>query len=216
MRLVSEGLSVREPIIEFGARQVDGQADFADLRQFFGGKQYIGCDYVAGPGVDRIENIMNLTIQNDSAGTCILVDTLEHVADPFKAMSEIWRILRPGGIVLLTVPFAFEIHSFPYDYFRYTKEGVASLLGRFGARIIGQHGNSKNPHTIYAVAAKGQSVKLEFLAKYLNHNSDKIGLYQAGRLGTLISRFYSLRFRAWQTLSEVMQRDKIEFISKGE
>jgi len=48
----SKAFDVPGPIYEFGSLQVEGQIGYADLRPFFSGKQYTGCDFRMGPGVD--------------------------------------------------------------------------------------------------------------------------------------------------------------------
>ena len=71
----------------------DGQEAIADLRPLFGAREHIGCDIQEGPGVDRIEDIHALTFDDDSIGTIICLETLEHVADPLRAVQEMHRVL---------------------------------------------------------------------------------------------------------------------------
>ena len=79
VRLVAEFLPIHEPIVEFGALQVAGQQGFADLRPLFPGKQYLGTDVRAGPGVDRILDLHNIDLDAESVGTALALETLEHV-----------------------------------------------------------------------------------------------------------------------------------------
>ena len=51
-----------------------------------------------GPGVDRIEDIHTLSFASGEIGTFILVDTLEHVADPIRAMEEVHRSLSERAL----------------------------------------------------------------------------------------------------------------------
>jgi hypothetical protein len=46
------------------------------------------------------------------------------------------RVLKPGGTVILTAPFAFRLHEEPYDYYRFTPHGLASMLDRVGLRVV--------------------------------------------------------------------------------
>jgi len=61
-----------------------------------------------------------LPIEDNSFDTCISLNTLEHVYDPSFLISEIHRILKPGGVVHITVPWIFRIHGHPDDFTRAT------------------------------------------------------------------------------------------------
>ncbi len=61
---------------------------------------------------------------------------LEHVFNPDEFLTEINRILKPGGKLLLTVPFVWDEHEQPYDYARYSSFGLKALLEKNGFKII--------------------------------------------------------------------------------
>jgi SAM-dependent methyltransferase len=61
---------------------------------------------------------------------------LEHVFNPNEFLSEINRVLKPNGKLLLTVPFVWDEHEQPYDYARYSSFGLKALLERNGFKII--------------------------------------------------------------------------------
>lgn len=64
---------------------------------------------------------------------------LEHVFDPDRFVAELFRSLRPGGQLLLTVPFVWDEHEQPFDYARYSSFGLAALLQRHGFMLVEQH-----------------------------------------------------------------------------
>ncbi len=92
------------PVYEFGSYQVEGQEEYADLRGLFAGRAYVGCDMRPGPGVDRVEDVSALTIADGLLGTVLCVETFEHVFEVRKAFDEVFRVLRPGGVFVLTSP----------------------------------------------------------------------------------------------------------------
>ncbi len=61
---------------------------------------------------------------------------LEHVFNPDQFLCEIARILKPGGKLLLTVPFVWDEHEQPHDYARYSSFGLRALLEKNGFRLI--------------------------------------------------------------------------------
>lgn len=61
---------------------------------------------------------------------------LEHVFNPDEFLGEIMRVLKPGGRLLLTVPFVWDEHEQPYDYARYSSFGLRALLEKQGFHII--------------------------------------------------------------------------------
>jgi SAM-dependent methyltransferase len=61
---------------------------------------------------------------------------LEHSFAPETLLAEIARVLRPGGKLLLTVPFVWDEHEQPWDYARYSSFGLRTLLERSGLTVI--------------------------------------------------------------------------------
>lgn len=142
------------PVYEFGSYRVPGQERRGSVRDFFPHEPFVGCDMRLGPGVDRVENLHNLTLPDESVGTVLLFDTIEHVREPWRAMAEIHRCLRPNGVVVITSPMFFPIHAYPDDYWRFTGSGFASLLQAFNIISIESCGLKKLPHTIVGIASK--------------------------------------------------------------
>ncbi|TAK12691.1 MAG: class I SAM-dependent methyltransferase [Anaerolineae bacterium] len=77
----------------------------------------------------------HLPILAESFEAAICAETLEHVSMPPDVLAEIQRALKPGGILLVTVPFNFRIHGDPHDYGRYTDHYWREQLVRQGFEI---------------------------------------------------------------------------------
>lgn len=67
-----------------------------------------------------------------TADTVLCTETLEHVLEPLDFLAEARRSLRPGGRLILTVPFAARWHYVPFDYWRFTPSGLTHLLSKSG------------------------------------------------------------------------------------
>lgn len=153
--LSSTSLPIQGPIVEFGALQVPGQESFADLRQYFPKMEYIGADMREGAGVDRVLNLHDIDLPPESVGTVLCLDTLEHVEYPRRALEQIYKILKPGGVVIISSVMNYPIHDFPHDYWRYTPEAFRSILQSFSGSFVGSAGLEDFPHTVVGVGFKG-------------------------------------------------------------
>jgi SAM-dependent methyltransferase len=71
-------------------------------------------------------------VDNACADVVLATETLEHVPDPRQFVHEAFRTLRPGGNIILTVPFAARWHFIPYDYWRFTPAGFTLVLEEAG------------------------------------------------------------------------------------
>ncbi|MDI6603123.1 MAG: methyltransferase domain-containing protein [Patescibacteria group bacterium] len=155
VKIIAETLPISEPVFEFGALQVSGQEGFADLRPFFLGKKYVGCDIREGPGVDRILNLHHIELPSESVGTVLILDTLEHVEFPRKAMEEVYRILKPNGFTVISSVMNFPIHDCPSDYWRFTPQAFKSILKLFNFSFVDFAGDEHFPHTVVGLGFKG-------------------------------------------------------------
>jgi len=174
VKLCIDNFNTPEPIYEFGSLQVEGQEIWADLRPFFKEKKFIGCDMRKGPGVDILLDLQDIDLPSNSVGTVLLLETLEHVEYPRRAVDEIFRILKPGGLLITSSCLNFPIHDHPYDYWRYTPEAFKSLLKRFKTQFVGYVGEDDFPHTILGLGFKGKKISVEqFKSKFQKWKEEK-------------------------------------------
>ena len=87
-------------------------------------------DIFPGRHIDIVGFAENIPCPDESFDLVITQECLEHVRDPFKAVNEIYRVLRKGGKVYLQLPFIIGYHSGPNDYWRFTGDGIEELAKR--------------------------------------------------------------------------------------
>jgi len=99
-------------------------------------------------GVDHTESIHGLSridvaatayaipVKEASFDTVLLTAVLEHLEEPETALTEMFRILKPGGTLILSVPLFWHLHEEPRDFYRYTKYGLSYLLTKAGFKTL--------------------------------------------------------------------------------
>lgn len=77
-----------------------------------------------------------IPLESISCDTVFCTDVLEHLEEPSLAISQAWRILKPGGYAIYTVPLFWHLHEEPRDFYRFTKYGLDYLFKKSGFEVI--------------------------------------------------------------------------------
>jgi SAM-dependent methyltransferase len=124
------------------ARMLDAGAGEGNYKHYFARQRYCGFDLAIGDAdwnysrLDVVGNLLNLPFRDSTFDACLSVVTLEHVREPARALTELARVLVPGGRLLLIAPLEWEEHQQPHDYYRYTRFGLEYLLSQAGMAEI--------------------------------------------------------------------------------
>lgn len=106
--------------------------------------KYIGVDFEGGGNdykntrVDVYYDGKSLPFENDHFDSILSTEVLEHVFNPDDILSELNRVLKPNGMMLLTCPFLWPEHEQPWDYARYSSFGLKHLLEKKGFEVVSQ------------------------------------------------------------------------------
>lgn len=79
---------------------------------------------------DVFADASRLPIADASVDNVICLEVIEHLFDPGAALSEIDRVLKPGGRAWISIPFMYPIHNAPYDFQRFTEYGLRREIAR--------------------------------------------------------------------------------------
>jgi len=136
---------------ELGGIAIAPNAAVADIgcgskpyqRFFPGAAIYCGIDLPANLSANKLEkradvyaDLRTLPVADESFDVVLCTQVLEHIPDPARVLAEAHRILRGGGLAVVTVPFLAAEHEVPHDYLRFTSFGITALLERCGFEAV--------------------------------------------------------------------------------
>lgn len=99
-------------------------------------RRYIGVDLPSNGRQDVHGDGQALPFRSDSFDTVLCNQVLEHVAEPTDLMREAARVLRAGGILILTTPQTWGLHLEPFDFYRFTKYGLRHQGAKSGLEVL--------------------------------------------------------------------------------
>ena len=111
------------PMLNLGA----GDTDY--------GPRFLNLEIAPAPGIHVVGTGEALPFSDGAFDGVVLLAVLEHVRDAEATLSEMARVMAPGGLALVDVPFIQGYHSSPHDYRRYTQLGLRTALERHGLEV---------------------------------------------------------------------------------
>lgn len=86
--------------------------------------------------IDLFGTAYNIPADENSFDSAICTAVLEHLEEPEQAIRECHRVLKKGGYAIYSVPFIWQLHEQPRDFFRYSKYGLEYLFEKVGFEVI--------------------------------------------------------------------------------
>jgi SAM-dependent methyltransferase len=124
-----------------------------------------------------------LPFHNEQFDCVIATELIEHLPRPHSFLTEVYRILKPGGCLLLSAPFSYPIHEAPRDYFRYTHYGLKFLIesSRFELSEISTIGSLNA--VLWDILSKGMNTILN--GKLVDYVNLKMAHFFSKKSGTV-------------------------------
>lgn len=119
-------------------------------------------------------------LQTGTFDTVLCTDVLEHIHRPEVLFSEMTRILKPGGHLILTVPFLYWVHDNPHDYHRYTHFKLREFCSHNKMEVVELNTYGGLPEILFDLVHKGYN--------YYNFPFKKVFYFLWERLGYFLSR----------------------------
>lgn len=136
---------------------------------------------------DIVADVYNLPFVDNEFDIILCTEVLEHLIYPSCAISEMRRVLKPGGKLILTTRFVFPLHDAPGDYFRYTKYGLTELFKDWQIESI-----TAETQSLEAMAVLMQ--RLIFQIRYYGNKIIKILLLCLTKLFLCLNKFVKQEF----------------------
>lgn len=125
-----------------GAFILDAGAGECVYKRFFSHCNYKAIDLAVGEerwnysNLDYVGPLHDLPIEDGMFDAVLCTQVLEHLEWPRESVKEMYRVLKPGGKLYMTVPMAHNEHQTPYDFFRYTSFGLKSICKHAGFKEV--------------------------------------------------------------------------------
>jgi len=99
-------------------------------------EKWIFADIESGHNPDIVLDVAKMDgIESKSIDVINAIELFEHVENPEKSLAECHRVLKEGGMIILSVPFLFPVHGDPYDFQRWTDKKWKEELLKAGFAI---------------------------------------------------------------------------------
>jgi len=125
----------RGRLIDIGCGIKPYQQIFADCVT-----EHVGVDHELSlhdkSNIDLLGTAYQIPVEDGSFDTAVCTAVLEHLEEPELALKECFRVLRPGGYAIYSVPFIWHLHEEPRDFYRFTKYGLEHIFKKAGFVII--------------------------------------------------------------------------------
>ena len=86
--------------------------------------------------IDIFSSAYQIPIEENAFDSAICTAVLEHLEEPELALRECYRVLKPEGIAIYSVPFIWHLHEEPRDFYRFSKYGLKYLFEKVGFEVI--------------------------------------------------------------------------------
>ncbi|MEH6470966.1 MAG: class I SAM-dependent methyltransferase [Halopseudomonas sp.] len=137
-----------------GGRLLDVGCGTKPYQSLFSVDEYIGLDIDSDESrargvADYYYDGKAFPFEDESFDSVLCNQVLEHVFNPDHFICEIFRILKPGGKLLLTVPFVWDEHEQPFDFARYSSFGLKALLTKQNFLLIEHKKTNADISTVF-------------------------------------------------------------------
>ncbi len=120
---------MRGVVLDLGGKRENKRGAFRPPENEARAWRYLNLDWTTRP--DIFADITRVPLSSASADCILCTETLEHLQNPQACVDEIHRLLREDGLAFASTPFVYPVHADPYDFQRFTEDGLRYLFRDF-------------------------------------------------------------------------------------
>ncbi len=154
-------------------------------------------DWMEPPGTSHVDVVSDLSrevpLPSSSTDTIIVSSVLEHLPDPARTWSEFERLLAPGGRVIGNVPFYYQLHEAPHDYFRFTEHALRRHIEAAGLAVVELRPTGGTPEILADLVPKTMET-FRYMHRAAPATHRLMAMLAQSRLGARVSARTAARF----------------------
>jgi len=127
--LASFANDMRGLVVDLGGKRENKRGTFKPPEGQAQAWWYLNLDLDTSPNI--FADVTKTPLQAESVDCILCTEVLEHLPNPQECADEIYRLLREDGVVFASVPFFYPVHADPYDFQRFTEDGLRLLFRNF-------------------------------------------------------------------------------------
>src|SRR5437667_1470680 len=124
-------------VLDVGGGETEGRYSFSRVRAKRERVRLVILDVSAMKGVSVVGDAHRIPLRSESCDCVVCISTLEYVRNPGIVVEEMYRVLKPGGVLYMSAPFVFPYHPPPEDLFRFSMSGMRALGKAFEEIKVG-------------------------------------------------------------------------------
>ncbi|NWF64888.1 MAG: class I SAM-dependent methyltransferase [Chloroflexi bacterium] len=120
---------MRGIVLDLGGKRENKRGSFQPPEHEAQAWWYLNLDWITKPNM--FADVTATPLKTASVDCILCTEVLEHLKDPQSCVDEIHRLLRDDGLVFASTPFFYPVHADPYDFQRFTEDGLRHLFHEF-------------------------------------------------------------------------------------
>lgn len=122
---------MRGAVVDLGGKRSNKRGTFSPPEDQAHAWWYVNLDLTTRPNI--FADVTRVPARSQSVDCIVCTEVLEHLPNPQTCVDEMHRLLRQDGLAFVSVPFFYPVHADPYDFQRFTEDGLRYQFRNFSS-----------------------------------------------------------------------------------